>query len=726
MADENSSSSKADFCGQAEKDFAIKSPRKEKQKKIIDAQRKKIKRLQAKIKQLKSSKKRPVEALDKELEKLPKQLANFVKAQIKLHGIKKKGRRYSPELKSLAISIYHASGKAYKLLTKLFILPSKSSLRRYISKMPTSPGFSQGAINIIKSKVAQMDEKEKLVTLCMDEMSLKTHLYYDIAADKIVGLEDYGSGYRTNKVSTSGLVFLVRSITGGGKQPLGYALVNGACPREEMEMLMKEAIDKLEGIGLTVVVVISDMGSNFQSLANHLNITPENPWFIHNNQKYFVMFDPPHLLKCVRNNLMKYPFKFGMYTASWKDIEKFYNNDNTLTIRTAPKLTEKHLHPNGFSKMKVKYATQVFSHTVAAAICTYVSTEKLPPSASGTAELLSMFDSLFDCVNSSTIHSTKKMKCAMSNATSHQGFLKEAIKFIMSIEVLDGVNIVTGRIKCLKGWLVTLNAILQIWEHLKTMHDFHFLLTRRLNTDPIENFFGAIRQQGGNSDSPTTIQFCRAYRKLFFSSFLECSTGNCDRDLDTLLAEFSNDKPDTPVLVSPREQPNTLEIGATDYSDKNVGDGIKANATCYVAGYLLMKCLKRHACQMCKDKLVSNTFDDSRKLFCFFKAYETDKSAFGGLHAPSMSFFEFITKMEDVFVANFSVFSKSSYVGKHLLAKLENVAVSFQMCENFPIDYLRKLFLRMRIYYCLKFANRDFASPKSKRKNRKYIKVAHL
>ena len=726
MADENSSSSKADFCGQAEKDFAIKSPRKEKQKKIIDAQRKKIKRLQAKIKQLKSSKKRPVEALDKELEKLPKQLANFVKAQIKLHGIKKKGRRYSPELKSLAISIYHASGKAYKLLTKLFILPSKSSLRRYISKMPTSPGFSQGAINIIKSKVAQMDEKEKLVTLCMDEMSLKTHLYYDIAADKIVGLEDYGSGYRTNKVSTSGLVFLVRSITGGWKQPLGYALVNGACPREEMEMLMKEAIDKLEGIGLTVVVVISDMGSNFQSLANHLNITPENPWFIHNNQKYFVMFDPPHLLKCVRNNLMKYPFKFGMYTASWKDIEKFYNNDNTLTIRTAPKLTEKHLHPNGFSKMKVKYATQVFSHTVAAAICTYVSTEKLPPSASGTAELLSMFDSLFDCVNSSTIHSTKKMKCAMSNATSHQGFLKEAIKFIMSIEVLDGVNIVTGRIKCLKGWLVTLNAILQIWEHLKTMHDFNFLLTRRLNTDPIENFFGAIRQQGGNSDSPTTIQFCRAYRKLFFSSFLECSTGNCDRDLDTLLAEFSNDKPDTPVLVSPREQPNTLEIGATDYSDKNVGDGIKANATCYVAGYLLMKCLKRHACQMCKDKLVSNTFDDSRKLFCFFKAYETDKSAFGGLHAPSMSFFEFITKMEDVFVANFSVFSKSSYVGKHLLAKLENVAVSFQMCENFPIDYLRKLFLRMRIYYCLKFANRDFASAKSKRKNRKYIKVAHL
>ena len=141
----------------------------------------------------------------------------------------------------------------------------------------------------------------------MDEISLKTHLYYDISADKILDLEDYG---RTNKVATSGLVFLVRSITGGLKQPLGYALVNGACPRDEMLMLMKEAIDKLKGIGLTVVVVMSDIGLDFQSLAKHLNITPENTWFIYNNQKYFVMFDPPHLMKYVRNNLMKYSFNF--------------------------------------------------------------------------------------------------------------------------------------------------------------------------------------------------------------------------------------------------------------------------------------------------------------------------------------------------------------------------------------------------------------------------------
>ena len=235
--------------------------------------------------------------------------------------------------------------------------------------MPTLPGFSQGAINIIKSKVSQIGEQERLVTLCMDEISLKTHLYYDISADNIVGLEGYGSVCRTNKVATSGLVFLVRSITGGWKQALGYPLVNGACPADAMEMLIREAID-----------------------------------------------------------------------------------------------------------------------------------------------------------------------------------------------------IVTGQIKCLQGWLVAqLNAILQIWEHLKTMHDFKFLLTRRLNSDPIENLFRAIRQQGGNSDNPTPVKFTRAFRKLFFSSFLEFSTGNCDQDLDTVIGQFSKDKSNMPVLVSPKaEQPNTLDIGATD------------------------------------------------------------------------------------------------------------------------------------------------------------------
>jgi hypothetical protein len=281
-------------------------------------------------------------------------------------------------MKTIALSLYHASGKAYRVLSKIFILPTKSSLKRYISKIPTKAGISEGVLKAIKQKVAHMNDMEKLCTLCIDEVSLKRHLYYSTAADMIIGLEDFGGGYRSSKIATSALVLLIRSISGNWKQPIGYALVNGSCSTDVLDGLIREAIDKLDVIGLRIVVVMSDMGSNFYSLANHLGITPEKPWFMHNNKVYFLMFDPPHLIKCIRNNLMKYSFMFGNLVASWKDIEVFYDKDKSLTIRSAPKLTERHLHPNNFVKMKVKYATQILSHTVAASLCTYVSLGVLP------------------------------------------------------------------------------------------------------------------------------------------------------------------------------------------------------------------------------------------------------------------------------------------------------------------------------------------------------------
>lgn len=83
---------------------------------------------------------------------------------------------------------------------------------------------------------------------------------------------------------------------------------------------------------------------------------------------------------------MKYLFKFGNYTAEWKNIVDFYNKDKELAIRAAPKLTEKHIWPSNFCKMKVKYASQILSHTVAAALYTYVSIVRLASSAVGTAE----------------------------------------------------------------------------------------------------------------------------------------------------------------------------------------------------------------------------------------------------------------------------------------------------------------------------------------------------
>ena len=560
-----------------------------------------MQKLQKKLRNKRTSKKE--KSLEEALSKLPE------KSSKKSHG-----RRYSPEMKTLALSVYHASGKAYNVLSKLFVLPKKATLKRYIAKIPTSAGISQGVLKAIQQKVAHMNDMKKLCTLCIDEISLKIHLYYSIPADKIIGLEDFGGGYRSNKIATSALTILIRSISGNWKQPIGYALVNGSCSTDILDGLVREAIDKLDAIGLNVKVVMSDMGSNFHSWANYLGITPEKPWFVHNKQVIFLMFDPPHLIKSIRNNLMKYSFKFAKYVASWSDIEAFFNKGKSLPIRCAPKLTERHVHPNNFAKMKVKLATQILSHTVAASVCTYVSLGVLPQSAMGTAEFISQFDSLFDSVNSSTLNSAKDLRRPITAKSNHVQFLNKTISFIKSLKVYEGVKDVTGRIKCLNGLLVSLNDILLIWEDLNQNHNFKFLFTRRLNTDPLENFFGTIRQQGGNCYNPSPTQFTRALRKLLFSSLLNSSTGNCAEDLDSLLSQFSSNS-NTAVLVHPPSQPQTLNIGGTDYRELDVSSSIvKENAVAYVAGYLLKKCFDIHQCSSCKEILASTNLDSSSKL----------------------------------------------------------------------------------------------------------------
>ena len=63
-----------------------------------------------------------------------------------------------------------------------------------------------------------------------------------------------------------------------------------------------------------------------------------------------VVFDVPHLLKNVRNNLQKYKIKVDESVASWR------------------------------------VAAQTLSHSVAAAVSMRILTKQLPPSAHGTAD----------------------------------------------------------------------------------------------------------------------------------------------------------------------------------------------------------------------------------------------------------------------------------------------------------------------------------------------------
>ena len=192
----------------------------------------------------------------------------------------------------------------------------------------------------------------------MDEMSLEADLMHDPGKDQVIGFEDFAMGERNSLNATSALVFMARGINENWKQPLGYLLVHESCPSDKIKAKLLDMTDEVTSIGLQVTTIVSDLGSNFQKLIKGLALRPTQPWFWPKGRKVFYLFDAPHIIKAVRNNLMKYNFQFNGKVASWDHIQVVYDRDQQQPIRCCPKLSQKHFNPDRFEKMEVKYASQ--------------------------------------------------------------------------------------------------------------------------------------------------------------------------------------------------------------------------------------------------------------------------------------------------------------------------------------------------------------------------------
>ena len=136
----------------------------------------------------------------------------------------------------------------------------------------------------------------------MDEMSFKSHLHYDETNDSIIGFEDCGDKETSRALANSALVLMTRGILQKWKQPIAYYFVNESCHRLHLKEIV--TIRHLEDMGLSVISLVSKQGSKCASFCAYMGVSEEEPFFEINGKKYFVLYDPPHLLKSVRNTVM--------------------------------------------------------------------------------------------------------------------------------------------------------------------------------------------------------------------------------------------------------------------------------------------------------------------------------------------------------------------------------------------------------------------------------------
>lgn len=134
-----------------------------------------------------------------------------------------KTRRYNKEMKKFAINIYLTSPAAFRFIrkTKILVLPSKTTVRRWNSDVVIEPGLSETILNRLGSKAKSFSRKERAVSICIDGMALKAELVYNAKSDKFIGFPDDGVSRRIEK--NNPLVLATEAVT---------VMVSGMCPLE--------------------------------------------------------------------------------------------------------------------------------------------------------------------------------------------------------------------------------------------------------------------------------------------------------------------------------------------------------------------------------------------------------------------------------------------------------------------------------------------------------------
>ena len=371
-------------------------------------------------------------------------------------------------------------------------------------------------------------------------MKIQSKLVFDKHSNELIGFVDLGeeelntSSFGSTDLATHALVFFVRGAATDLKYALGYFLTRDVTCYQIMP-LFRKAVSVLELIcNLWVCAAVSDGASPnrlFFQLHEDL-VDTDSGDLVHYttnlfapSRKIYFFSDAPHLLKTARNclfnsgsgNRSRYLWNNNKYML-WEHVAKLYYSDLDMGLHQLPKLTVEHIQLKSYSKMKVSFAVQVLSNSVAEALKRhYISGE-----ASETATFCKMMNDFFDCMNvrSTTEHERKRNPWLAPYQHLDDSrlewlkneFLPYLTSWKSSIDSREGSfsDDDKGRmflsVQTFTGLKITVNSVVALTRFLLS-EGFEFVLTERFCQDDVEEYFGYQRAQGRRSDNPTAAEF---------------------------------------------------------------------------------------------------------------------------------------------------------------------------------------------------------------------------
>lgn len=120
---------------------------------------------------------------------------------------------------------------------------------------------------------------------------------------------------------------MIRGLYNNWKFPLSYHLTGSGIKRDNLAIIIKESVQKLFDLGLTPVSIVCDQGTQNMRMFS-LRGTVKKPFFEIFDRKLYLVYDMPHLIKSLRNNLLSGDLQIGSKIVSFDDVKKTYEIDS--------------------------------------------------------------------------------------------------------------------------------------------------------------------------------------------------------------------------------------------------------------------------------------------------------------------------------------------------------------------------------------------------------------
>lgn len=392
------------------------------------------------------------------------------------------------------------------LFRSILHLPHESSIRNWMSSVNAEPGFMMDVFQ----EISNFPEVSRNCNMVFDSMAIRKQVIWDSTLAKFVGLCEYGNGVSIEPVeteATEALVFMLVSLRGTWKWPVGYFFINKITTSILAE-LVKTALILSQQSGIRIWSITCDGAHVNYSTMNLLgcNLFTTNycnlkTTFKHPSSDYDVHFVPDacHSVKLARNTLGDLKiFKSLTAEISWNHITHLHQLQLELNLKFANRINSAHINYKA-NIMKVKLAAQTLSSSTAAAL-EFLQLSEIEEfkNCTGTIEFIKTIDEIFDFLNSrNPFGKGFKKPLFYNNISFLQERIEKKIQYLYSLtEHNNNQLLCTGRRKVfIIGFAAAVKSIFQIAKIILQGDSFKYLLIYRFSQDHLELFFAQVRRR---------------------------------------------------------------------------------------------------------------------------------------------------------------------------------------------------------------------------------------